>query len=105
LIRSRHLEALLAPAFDVQHITDAFNHDNGKDLTGYEDGAAKPQDEEAFSAALAPESAGPLAGSNIVAVQRWHHHMSRFKAMPRLQHDHTIDRNTDSNEELDDGLN
>ncbi|MDO9147256.1 MAG: hypothetical protein Q7U52_06265 [Hydrogenophaga sp.] len=54
MIHSRHLEALLAPAFDVQHITDAFNHDNGKDLTGYEDGAAKPQDEEAFSAALAP---------------------------------------------------
>lgn len=105
LIRSRHLEALLAPAFDVQHITDTCNHDNGKDLTGYEDGAAKPQDEEAFSAALAPESASPLAGSSIVAVQRWHHHMSRFEAIPRLQHDHTIDRDTDRNEELDDGLN
>jgi hypothetical protein len=29
LIRSRHLETLLAPAFDVQQITDAFNHNQG----------------------------------------------------------------------------
>ncbi|MDO9480032.1 MAG: Dyp-type peroxidase [Hydrogenophaga sp.] len=105
LIRSRHLETLLAPAFDVQHITDAFNHDNGKDLTGYEDGTENPQGGEAHAAALVPESAGPLAGSSFVAVQRWHHHMSRFEAMPRLQQDHTIGRDKDSNEELDDAPN
>jgi porphyrinogen peroxidase len=103
LIRSRHLETLLAPAFDVTDITDAFNHDNGKDLTGYQDGTENPQDEEALAVALLPDAAGAgLAGSSFVAVQRWHHHMSRFEAMPRLQQDHTIGRERDSNAELDD---
>lgn len=103
LIRSRHLETLLAPAFDVTDITDAFNHDNGRDLTGYEDGTENPQGDDALAAALLPESAGPgLAGSSFVAVQRWQHHMSRFEAMSRHQQDDTIGRTRESNEELDD---
>jgi porphyrinogen peroxidase len=102
LIRSRHLETLLAPAFDVQDIKDAFNHANGRDLTGYEDGTENPKDDEALKAAFLPESAGPLAGSSFVAVQRWHHHLSRFEAMSRRQQDHTIGRALESNEELDD---
>lgn len=102
LIRSRQLEALMAPAFDVQDITDAFIHDNGRDLTGYEDGTENPQGAEAEATALLPESAGLLAGSSFVAVQRWRHHMSRFDAMSRQQQDHAIGRERDSNEELDD---
>ena len=102
LIRSRHIETLLAPAFDVTDITDAFNHDNGKDLTGYEDGTENPEGEKALAAAFLPESAGLLAGSSFVAVQRWRHHMSRFEAMPREQQDHTVGRERDSNEEIDD---
>jgi porphyrinogen peroxidase len=102
LIRSRHLETLLAPAFDVTDITDAFNHNQGRDLTGYEDGTENPQGDEALAAALLPEDAGDLAGSSFVAVQRWHHHMSRFEAMPKQQQDHTIGRERESNEELED---
>lgn len=103
LIRSRHLETLIAPAFDVHQITDAFKHNGGRDLTGYEDGTENPQGAEAEQAALLPESAGPgLAGSSLVAVQHWHHHMSRFEAMSRHQQDHTIGRVRDTNEELED---
>ena len=103
LIRSRHLETLLAPAFDVQHISDAFNHAGGRDLTGYEDGTENPDGEQAERAALMPVDSGPgLAGSSLVAVQRWHHHMSRFEAMSQQQQDHTIGRARDSNEELED---
>lgn len=102
LICSRHIETLLAPAFDVTDITDAFNHDNGKDLTGYEDGTENPQGDEALTVALLPDTAGPgLAGSSFVAVQRWRHHMSRFEAMSKQQQDHTIGRERVSNEELD----
>lgn len=102
LIRSRHLETLLAPAFDISDITDAFNHDNGRDLSGYEDGTENPQGDDALVAALLPESAGPLAGSSFVALQRWRHHMSRFEAMSKHQQDHTIGRERVSNEELED---
>lgn len=102
LIRSRHLETLLAPAFDVTDITDAFNHHQGRDLTGYEDGTENPQGDQALAAALLPEASGPLAGSSFVAIQRWHHHMSRFEAMSKQQQDHTIGRERESNEELED---
>lgn len=102
LIRSRHIETLLAPAFDIQDITDAFNHDNGRDLTGYEDGTENPVDEKAVEVALVPGPVGGLAGSSFMAVQRWHHHMSRFEAMSPEQQDHTIGRERDSNEELED---
>ncbi|MGS5087483.1 Dyp-type peroxidase [Hydrogenophaga sp. A37] len=102
LIRSRHLEALIAPAFDVQDITDAFNHNHGRDLTGYQDGTENPEGANAEAAAVLPGSAGLLAGSSFVAVQRWRHHMSRFEAMSRQQQDHAIGRERDSNEELDD---
>lgn len=103
LICSRHLETLLAPAFDVTDITDAFSHNGGQDLTGYQDGTENPQGDKALSVALLPETHGPgLAGSSFVAVQRWRHHMSRFEAMSRQQQDHTIGRERVSNEELDD---
>ncbi|MDP2404751.1 MAG: Dyp-type peroxidase [Hydrogenophaga sp.] len=102
LIRGRHIETLLAPAFDVSDITDAFNHDNGKDLTGYEDGTENPEGDKALATAFLPESAGLLAGSSFVAVQRWRHHMSRFEAMPREQQDQTFGRTHDTNEEIDD---
>lgn len=102
LVRSRKIEALLVPAFDLESITDAFNHDGGKDLTGYEDGTENPQDDEAVAAGLVPEGAQAPAGSSFVAVQRWHHHLSRFEAMPKQQQDHTFGRERTSNKELDD---
>ena len=102
LIRSRHLEALIAPAFDVQDITDAFNHNHGRDLTGYQDGTENPEGADAEAAAVLPDSAGLLAGSSFVAVQRWRHQMSRFEAMSKQQQDHAIGRERESNQELDD---
>jgi porphyrinogen peroxidase len=102
LIRSRHLETLLAPAFDIHDITDAFTHDHGRDLSGYEDGTENPEGAKAVAAALLSTKAGKLAGSSFVAVQRWRHHMGRFEAMSKQQQDHTIGRERESNEELDD---
>lgn len=102
LIRSRHVETLLAPAFDIQKITDAFNHDNGRDLTGYEDGTENPVEEKAVEIALVPGTTVGLAGSSFVAVQRWHHHMSRFEAMSPEQQNHTIGRDRETNDELED---
>lgn len=102
LARSRQIEALLAPAFDLEDITDAFNHDGGKDLTGYEDGTENPKDSAAIAAGLVPEGAPAPAGSSFVAVQRWRHHLSRFEAMSKQQQDHTFGRERISNEELDD---
>jgi porphyrinogen peroxidase len=101
LAQSRRLEALLAPAFAVESITDAFNHDGGKDLTGYEDGTENPEGDEALAAAFVPEGWEAPAGSSFLALQRWHHQFSRFEAMPKEQQDHTFGRERVSNEELE----
>lgn len=102
LHRSRTLCQLLAPAFDLQHITDAFVHAGGKDLSGYEDGTENPTGEEALAAACVAPEADALAGSSFVAVQRWRHNMPKFDAMTRAQQDACIGRERDSNEEMDD---
>lgn len=102
LALSRHIETLLAPAFAVESITDAFNHQNGKDLTGYEDGTENPTEEDAIAAALVPEGCTTAAGSSFLALQRWHHQFSQFEAMSKQQQDHTFGRERVDNEELDD---
>jgi len=100
LLRSRQLQTLLAPAFELRAITDAFSHQTNRDLSGYEDGTENPKGDDALAAALVAE--GPLAGSSFLAVQRWRHQLSHFAAMPELQRDHTFGRAHHNNEELDD---
>ena len=41
------LAAMLAPAFRLQRVLDAFQYDASRDLTGYEDGTENPQGEAA----------------------------------------------------------
>ena len=102
LAYSREIENLLAPAFSVESITDAFNHDGGKDLTGYEDGTENPTGGEALTVALVPKGNGAPEGSSFLALQRWRHQFAVFEAMPRQQQDHTYGRERIGNEELDD---
>lgn len=100
LLRSRQLEALLTPAFELRAITDTFSHRTNRDLSGYEDGTENPQGDDALAAALVAQ--GPLAGSSFLALQRWRHQLGHFAAMPELQRDHTFGRAHHDNEELDD---
>ena len=102
LARGQTLAALLAPAFELESTTEAFNHDGGKDLTGYEDGTENPTGVDALSAAFAPAGAAAPEGSSFLAIQRWHHQLRHFAAMPRTQQDHTFGRERISNEEMDD---
>ena len=101
LANSLRIEALLAPAFAVESIADAFNYGGGKDLTDYEDGTENPEGDEALAAAFVAEGREAPAGSSFLALQRWHIQFSRFEAMPKAQQDHTIGRERVSNEELD----
>lgn len=100
LLRELHLERLLAQAFTRLHAIEAFRHDGGRDLTGYEDGTENPEGEEAVSAACVAE--GDLAGSSYVAVQQWLHDFEQFEAMPAGEQDHAIGRRRSDNVELED---
>jgi len=98
--RSRLIERTLARAFRLERVLDAFRHDRGRDLTGYEDGTENPRGRRARMAAIV-QAPSRLAGSSFVAVQQWAHQFGRFEAMTPRQRDDAIGRRRSSNEEID----
>lgn len=101
LTLGHRLAALLAPAFRVVSELGAFKHQEGRDLTGYEDGTENPVDDAAEAAALLADAGPGLDGSSFVAVQQWLHDFSAFSAMAPEAQDHCIGRRRSDNEELD----
>ncbi|MBN8454599.1 Dyp-type peroxidase [Accumulibacter sp.] len=102
LQRARRIERLLAPAFRLAETLDAFVHDGGRDLSGYEDGTENPVGDAATAAAIVGAERPSLAGSSFVAVQRWLHDLARFEQMPPDDRDLCIGRRRRDNEEIDD---
>lgn len=102
LHKARLIRQILAPAFEIDRVTDAFKYDKSRDLTGYEDGTENPTGDDALAAALLQSSQAGINNSSFVSVQQWTHDLDTFQAMSRQQQDHTIGRDQVSNEELDD---
>lgn len=102
LHKARHIRQLLADAFEVAQVTDAFRFDKFRDLSGYEDGTENPQGQDAIDAALVQSKHIGLNGGSFVAVQQWVHDLDSFQAMSQVQRNHTIGRDEISNDELDD---
>jgi putative iron-dependent peroxidase len=102
LQRARRIERLLAPAFRLAETLDAFVHDGGRDLSGYEDGTENPVGDAATAAAIVGAERPSLAGSSFVAVQRWLHDLARFEQMSPDDRDLCIGRRRRGNEEIDD---
>ncbi len=98
--RSRRIERTLARAFQLEQALDAFRHDRGRDLTGYEDGTENPKGRKAHRAAIV-QAPSRLTGSSFVSVQQWTHQFERFEAMTPRQRDDAIGRRRSSNEEID----
>ncbi|HXX85176.1 MAG TPA: Dyp-type peroxidase [Casimicrobiaceae bacterium] len=93
--------ALLAPAFALDDVLDAFLYSGGRDLTGYEDGTENPKGEAAIEAALVGSGEG-VKHSSFAAVQKWVHDLARFRSFPAGQRDATIGRRIEDNEEIED---
>lgn len=103
LLRRGHaLQALIDPDFTLAHAVDSFLHQDGRDLTGYEDGTENPQDGAAVEAAIAQGQGAGIDGSSFAAVQQWRHDFPAFDAMPRVEQDDCIGRRRDDNAELED---
>ena len=101
LHRSRRITRLLAPAFALHSGVDAFKHDGGRDLSGFEDGTENPSGAAAIAAAIVGGDS-PLAGSSYVATQLWRHDFDRLEAMSRDAQDNAIGRRLADNEEIAD---
>ena len=98
---ARRLEAALAPAFYLRDSVDAFQYQNSRDLTGYEDGTENPKGAAAEAAGIVHGRGPGLDGSSFVAVQRWVHDFKRFDTMPTEQQDLSIGRHRVGNDEID----
>lgn len=99
---SRRLVALLDPAFRLRHVVDAFRHQTGRDLTGYEDGTENPEGELAEEAALVHGDGPGLDGSSYLAVQQWVHDFDAFDRLEEADRDHHFGRRLSDNFELED---
>jgi putative iron-dependent peroxidase len=99
--RTRAIAGVLASAFSMDSVVDAFVYDVGRDLTGYEDGTENPKAEAATDAAIVSDAALAPEGSSFVAVQIWQHDLARFFAMSKQEQDNIVGRERDSNEEME----
>jgi putative iron-dependent peroxidase len=102
LLMSHTICAQLGAAFELLQSIDAFKYDNGRDLTGYEDGTENPKDDDATAAAIVSSRGQGLDGSSFVAVQQWQHNLARFAAMSTHDQDNSVGRRRVDNEELAD---
>ena len=100
--RSNSVAHALAPAFKLDDAIDAFRHDNGRDLTGYEDGTENPKHKKAVTAAIAGRLGAGLNGSTFASVQQWVHDFDSFNAMSVKRQDNSVGRRRRDNVELDD---
>lgn len=103
---TRKVQKVLAPAFVVRHVVDAFRHawsgTHGRDLTGYEDGTENPEGEAAEAAAFARGLGPGLDGASYVAVQQWLHDLDAFDALAGDAANHHFGRDRATNAELED---
>lgn len=102
LHRTRSLAAALAGEFALAEVVDAFQHADGRDLTGYEDGTENPKGDAAPAAAAVAGRGAGLDGSSFVAVQRWVHDLDRFQSMSPREQDESVGRRRSDNAELAD---
>lgn len=102
LMRGRRLALAISDAFALEVVTDAFFHDTGRDLTGYEDGTENPKEEKANAAAVVSGCGAGLDGSSFVAVQLWRHDLAHFDTLSQEQRDHAVGRRQEDNQEIED---
>lgn len=102
LHRTREIEAAVAPALRLAHMTEAFLYKACRDLTGYEDGTENPKGEEAEAVAIVSAGVPGMAGSSFASVQNWQHDFEALAALPEVERDNIIGRRLSDNEELED---
>jgi putative iron-dependent peroxidase len=98
--RGAELAGRLGPAWRLAEALEAFRHEGGRDLTGYEDGTENPEGEAAVEAAFVRGTGRGLDGGSFVAVQRWRHDFVAIHAMTGHERDLAIGRRLVDNAEI-----
>ncbi len=102
VMRGRQITRMLAPAFRLTQVVDAFRYGPTLDLTGYEDGTENPTGDEALKAAFVHGQGEGMDGSSFVATQQWLHDLDFFESLPPEAQDNVFGRRKVDNEEMED---
>lgn len=99
---ARAVERMIDTAFRCDSVIDGFRYEDGRDLTGYEDGTENPEGGDAVEAAIVSGQGSGLDGSSFVSTQQWVHDLDHFGSMDQDEQDNIIGRRLSDNEELGD---
>lgn len=103
LIHVQHkFNALLASAFELVSADEGFYYNQGRDLSGYEDGTENPKGDDIARVAALNGNGPGLDGSSLVAVQHWIHSLNSLAAMSPPTRDELIGRRIADNQEIED---
>jgi putative iron-dependent peroxidase len=97
--RADALSEQLGGSFVGVQCAALFRFRDGRDLTGYRDGAANPSGADAARAALI--GAGPRVGGSFALVQRYRHDRRAFAALAVRARDAVIGRTLEGDLEID----
>ncbi|MCO7223478.1 Dyp-type peroxidase [Pleionea sp. CnH1-48] len=100
VLQSLAIKAALEDAFDCCQIVDGFKHQDGRDLTGYEDGTENPTGDDAVNTAFVTSDETGVAGSSFVVVQQWLHDFRAFHRYSQPEKDDMIGRRLEDNVEF-----
>ncbi|MBT5186811.1 MAG: Dyp-type peroxidase [Kordiimonadaceae bacterium] len=99
--RSRKIEEICLPAFEITSAVDSFQYSENRDLSGYVDGTENPEGEDAVNAAIFTDGQEGLNGGSFVAVQQWLHDFDILNEMSTEEKDDAVGRHISDNEEFD----
>lgn len=109
-IHGNDLDDVFDHALDIQHIMApvtslklderGFTYHDSRDLTGFIDGTANPEDEKARLAAVVPDGEAG-AGGSFVLSQKWVHDLDKFNALPIPEQEAVIGRTKPDSIELE----
>ena len=100
LDRAFAVQAALGKIADLQLDERGFVYHDSRDLIGFVDGSANPEDAAAREAALIPDGQ-PGAGGSIVLSQRWNHDLEKFATLPVKEQERVIGRTKAESIELE----
>jgi putative iron-dependent peroxidase len=98
-----HMRAAAAAISDVAKVAaeqPCFVHRDSRDLTGFIDGTANPQQHEAASVALVPDGEPGAGGSHVLAI-RWVHDLDAFHSLPIEEQQRVFGRTKPDSVELE----
>jgi putative iron-dependent peroxidase len=92
---------LLKPHVDLYEEVRGFRYLDGRDLTGFVDGAENPRGMKKFDVAIVGDDDPDFTGGSYLHIQRYQHNMQKWQLLPLAKQQHIIGRGKTDNTLLD----